>query len=229
MSSYMEFDLEWGGCVPAADVILAWELGNECQSDDVIACAVPKNWYNHGTWWELRRVHIYFDHDWYYNLGYWQDAWQLAVSAHEWGHVMNLVTEYRDQCLVPTRIMGLANLSAAPCVTGPTPPEVSAVFANYGLFDSDGDDFQDAVEWYLDTDAYDDCPNVVGSHDAWPLDMDMNRLINLGGDVARYTGKIGCVVATNPECRRLDLNADGVINLGGDISKYVGRIGETCT
>lgn len=94
--------------------------------------------------------------------------------------------------------------------------------------DSDCDDFTNAVEQYLGTDPYDNCPDN-SSDDAWPLDMDMNRLINLGGDVGKYVGKMGCVVATNPGCRRLDLNADGFINLGGDVLLYRGTIGETCT
>lgn len=97
-----------------------------------------------------------------------------------------------------------------------------------GSGDSDGDEFTDWVEVYLDTDAFDDCPDVIGSHDAWPLDMNMDRLLNLGGDVAKYVGKMGCQVLTSPECRRLDLNADGIINLGGDVVLYTGRLGEEC-
>ena len=100
---------------------------------------------------------------------------------------------------------------------------------NYQDEDDDNDGFTDAVEAYLGTDALDDCPNVVGSHDAWPLDIDMDRAITVSGDVLNYRGKIGCQVATNPECLRLDLNADGVISVTSDVLMYRERIGETCT
>ncbi|KPK21330.1 MAG: hypothetical protein AMJ76_02850 [Dehalococcoidia bacterium SM23_28_1] len=59
--------------------------------------------------------------------------------------------------------------------------------------------------------------------------MDRNTLVNLGGDVASYIGKIGCNVSTNPECQRLDLDRNGLINLGGDVATYIGTIGDTCT
>jgi hypothetical protein len=93
--------------------------------------------------------------------------------------------------------------------------------------DTDCDGFKDDVEDYLGTDQLEDCPDAVGSHDAWPLDMNMDRLINLTGDVAKYSGKIGCNVSS-PDCRRLDLNADGAVNLTGDAVLYVGKIGMYC-
>jgi hypothetical protein len=95
--------------------------------------------------------------------------------------------------------------------------------------DTDGDTFNDDIEWYLPSDCLDDCTNNPGVHDAWPLDMDMNKLINLGGDVAKYIGKMGCIVAADPTCQRIDLNMDGLINLGGDVAKYIGKMGSTCT
>jgi putative hemolysin len=93
--------------------------------------------------------------------------------------------------------------------------------------DDDNDEFDDGIESYIDTDPLDDCPDGP-SDDAWPLDINMDTIINLGGDLCSYSGKIGCDVATNPQCRRLDLNADGLINLGGDVSLYIGKIGESC-
>jgi serine protease len=94
--------------------------------------------------------------------------------------------------------------------------------------DDDNDGFDDAVEAYLGTDPLDDCPDDP-SHDAWPLDINNDGLLSLGGDVANYIGKIGCNIATNPECQRLDLNANGSLNLAGDVVLYLGRIGDTCT
>lgn len=94
--------------------------------------------------------------------------------------------------------------------------------------DTDGDGFDDDVECYLPTDPLDACPDDL-SHDAWPLDIDNNTLVNLVGDVTNFVGKIGCDLAINSECQRLDLNADGVINLVGDLTQYVGHIGDTCS
>ena len=66
-------------------------------------------------------------------------------------------------------------------------------------------------------------------HDAWPLDMNKDRLVNLGGDVVKYVGNMGGTVVANMSLRRLDMNADGLINLGGDVVKYVGKMGSNCT
>ena len=240
----MEFDLDWGGCYAAPDTILAWELGNECIQDDVIACAWLRTWVDHGTWWEMKRVNIYFDRDWYYNLGYWQDAWQVAASAHEWGHVMNLVTEYRDQCTVPIVIMGLPNLSAAPCVTGPTPAEISAVVMNYGLLDSDGDSlglgpapggfFPNATELFIGTDPEDPCADTSTPNnedpDPWPPDFNDTRKVTVG-DLVLFSAHYN-----NPSTydHRYDLNASGPPTItSGDLviftQYYTGNGHDTCT
>ena len=94
--------------------------------------------------------------------------------------------------------------------------------------DTDGDGFDDDVECYLSTDQNDACPNNP-SHDAWPLDIDMSTVINLGGDVGNYVGRIGSVQGDGNFLTRLDLNADLIINLGGDLGQYVGHIGEACS
>jgi hypothetical protein len=94
--------------------------------------------------------------------------------------------------------------------------------------DTDGDGFNDDVECYLPTDQYDACPNNP-SHDAWPLDMNNDTIVNLGGDVVQFVGTIGSAYGEPNFRTRLDLNADGIINLGGDVVKYVGHIGETCS
>jgi hypothetical protein len=93
--------------------------------------------------------------------------------------------------------------------------------------DCDADGFCDGLEVYLGTDPLDNCSDDP-TDDAWPLDINNDAIVNLGGDVNNYAGKLGCSVATNPECQRLDINGDGVISLGGDLSLYVGMMGASC-
>jgi len=95
--------------------------------------------------------------------------------------------------------------------------------------DSDGDGFGDCVEAYLATDPYDNCPDVVGSDDAWPLDIDMSRDISVTGDVLNYVGRIGATPASPNWWQRLDLDTSGDISVTGDLIMYNGRIGQTCT
>jgi hypothetical protein len=232
MTDFMDFDLEPGGCYAAGEVHLGWELGDECPPflyEEPVACAVPMSWEDHGTWWEMRKVYIFFNHDWYYNLGPWQELWQVAVSAHEWGHVLNLDDYWwADQCTL-NLLMGTADISKAPCLMGPTAAEVDTVIMNYGLLDSDGDGFTDAVEWYLGTNSLDNCACGPGpGGDPWPPDIDMSRDISVTGDVFQYVGKIGCQVATNPECQRLDLDVSGDISITGDVFLVSSMIGQTC-
>jgi len=111
---------------------------------------------------------------------------------------------------------------------GPPPP-----------VDTDGDAFGDKVECYLPTDSRDNCPDVIGSDDAWPLDIDMTRDIDVTGDVFNYVGRIGATggQASDPSCpadtpmwwQRLDLQPDCAIDVTGDVFNYVGKIGMTCT
>jgi hypothetical protein len=90
--------------------------------------------------------------------------------------------------------------------------------------------YTDLREWYLGTDPLADCPQVSGKHDAWPMDMDKNTILNLGGDVAKYIGKLGKNVGDDNSLRRLDLDGNGLLNLGGDVAKYIGTLGVlSCT
>jgi hypothetical protein len=95
--------------------------------------------------------------------------------------------------------------------------------------DTDGDGFNNDIECYLPTDPADDCPDVVGSDDAWPLDINMDTYVTVVGDVLAYRGHIGKDVATYPEVKRLDLNVDGYITVVGDVLMYRGKIGASCT
>ena len=95
--------------------------------------------------------------------------------------------------------------------------------------DTDGDTFNDEIEWYLPTDCLDDCTNNLGVHDAWPLDINMDRAVTVVGDVLPYAGKIGSAVGGDPILQRLDLNADGSITVVGDVLPFAGKIGTSCT
>jgi len=89
--------------------------------------------------------------------------------------------------------------------------------------DTDCDGWTDDEESYIGTDPLDACPDNSWD-DAWPLDINNDRWITVGGDVLNFRGRIG---DTGPP--RYDLNADGFITVGGDALLYRGRIGETCT
>jgi len=213
---FMRFDLEFGGCsAPSADTWLAWELGNECRPG-AVACFNEITSEDHGTWRELKRTHIYFDHDEYNDLGYWEDAWQVAASAHEWGHNLNLADHDRDQCGEPDLIMGQVWTIHSPCLTGPSTPEVNAVVMNYGLFDSDGDDFVDAVEIYVGTDPLDDCADTLTPNDEypdpWPPDFDDDTDCDII-DVLKFKPHMLCFEGDPCYDRRFDLDADGDVDI----------------
>ena len=97
--------------------------------------------------------------------------------------------------------------------------------------DDDGDAFFTSVEQYLGTDPLDACPDVIGSGDAWPLDVNMDTVITVVGDVLNYSGRIGAIGGPPPSPnwrQRLDLNMDNVLTVVGDVLKYSGKIGQTC-
>jgi hypothetical protein len=103
--------------------------------------------------------------------------------------------------------------------------------------DDDCDAFTTAVEDYVGTDPADACPDVVGSDDAWPLDINMTRDISVTGDIYNFVGRIGAKSGPSAYCpgplqgnwlQRLDLNQSCDISVTGDIYMYVGRLGEKC-
>ena len=116
-----------------------------------------------------------------------------------------------------------------------------------GCHDSPGDDydgdsmgrvnqqgfplFWDEVEVYLGTDPTDACPDGL-TDDAWPLDLDKNKTINVTGDVLNYRGRISATGGPPPSPnwrQRLDLNKDNFITVAGDVLMFRGEISKTCT
>ncbi|KPJ50440.1 MAG: hypothetical protein AMJ38_01750, partial [Dehalococcoidia bacterium DG_22] len=89
-----------------------------------------------------------------------------------------------------------------------------AILWEAGSGDEDGDEFTNAEELYIDTDPFDDCPDVVGSHDAWPADINIDRWVN-SSDIIAFLQNINMPAELNVEPTydaRYDLNNDGWIN-----------------
>jgi putative hemolysin len=96
------------------------------------------------------------------------------------------------------------------------------------LGDDDCDGFTTAVEDYMTTDPLDACPDD-DTHDAWPLDIDMNCDVSVTGDVYYYRGRIGATLGDPAWWQRLDLDMNGEISVTGDVFIYRGMIGKSCT
>ena len=104
--------------------------------------------------------------------------------------------------------------------------------------DTDGDGFDDDVECYLPTDQSDNCPDVIGADDAWPLDIDRSTDISVTGDVFSFVGRIGTKSGPSVYCpgplsgnwwQRLDLNMSCDISVTGDVLKYIAHVGQKCS
>jgi hypothetical protein len=99
------------------------------------------------------------------------------------------------------------------------------------MADGDVDGFSDARETYLGTDPLDNCPDGPGD-DAWPLDINMDTIINLIGDIIQFIGYVGWINTDpgwTPAHQRRDLDGDGAVSVYGDVyGGYFGMIGLTC-
>ena len=98
--------------------------------------------------------------------------------------------------------------------------------------DTDLDGFNDDIECYLPTDSRDDCTDNPGVHDAWPLDINMDKLVTVSLDVLNYRGRIqttGGPPASPNWWQRLDLNMDNWITVSLDVLQFRGHIQEPCT
>jgi hypothetical protein len=111
---------------------------------------------------------------------------------------------------------------------GQTDADIDGVGDACDTGDSDADVFSDAVEVYVGTDPADNCPDVVGADDAWPLDNDITKDITVTGDVFAYVGGIGAGPGDLNWRQRLDLDKSGDITVTGDVFAYVGKIGASC-
>jgi hypothetical protein len=100
--------------------------------------------------------------------------------------------------------------------------------------DDDGDGFSDVIEVYLGTEPLDNCPNWPPGPggDAWPLDMNSDTYLTVGGDVLPYRDRIGAWGGPPADpnwLQRLDTNMDNYLTVGGDVLPFRGRLGEQCT
>jgi len=96
--------------------------------------------------------------------------------------------------------------------------------------DDDNDRWTDCNEGYLGTDPLDDCPDVNGADDAWPLDINMDKFVTMA-DVFEYAGLLGSTGGPPPNpmwMQRLDLNMDNFITMA-DVYKYSDKLGQKCT
>jgi hypothetical protein len=97
--------------------------------------------------------------------------------------------------------------------------------------DDDNDGFADDKEAYVGTDPLDNCagsPPGPGG-DAWPLDINVDKMLSVTGDVFNFVGRIGATPASPQWKLRLDFDKDSLLSVTGDVFMYVGRIGLKCT
>ena len=97
------------------------------------------------------------------------------------------------------------------------------------LGDDDCDGFTTAFEEHVGTDPEDDCTDDPGVHDAWPLDINMDRYISVVGDVLEFRDHIGASPGEDEWLQRLDLNMDNYLSVVGDVLLFRGNVGESCT
>ena len=91
--------------------------------------------------------------------------------------------------------------------------------------DADNDGFDDSVEQYVGTDAYDACSGP--GEDAWPPDLNRDAHVTTS-DVLLYSGHLDSQEGDPAYSRRLDMNTDGVIATS-DILLINPFMGRACT
>jgi hypothetical protein len=136
------FDPDYeSNCIPPFDVgtVLDWEGDiDDCDDvDPVTGGEVYACWnrdlsqglscpYGATYCYLPSAVFILFDQDRWGNLSL---SWKTALSAHEWGHNLDLADHHEDtMCALGTLMGRLASpLSGTACITGPTPSDLASV------------------------------------------------------------------------------------------------------
>ena len=177
------------------------------------------------------------------------DAYQDGDGCPDPDNDGDFFADYTDSC---PGTDGSTGDDGVPCTDDPnevnTCEDYDGIIDTDGCHDSPGDDydgdslgrvsqgtgfpvFWDEVEVYLGTDPLDACPDN-DTHDAWPLDVNMDTFVTVGGDVLPYRGRIGATGGPPADpnwLQRLDLNMDNWITVGGDVLPFREMIGENCT
>jgi hypothetical protein len=230
LGSLMEFNSVY---YPNGQTHLRWE-GQEpvyyyCDPDFSACYYIDDPWC---TDTRLTEAAIYFDYIHYVNKS---EVRRIAVSAHEWGHNLNLDEramgpEGDAMCSTPYRIMG--SDGGIDCMSGPSCPEQAAVLDFYWLLpwwhDRDGDCFDNDKEDFIGTDDWDDCPDN-SSDDAWPPDFNNSRKVT-SADLVLF--RLNAQWLGRPYNARYDLNASGKVTSGDLVifrQNYIGSGREICT
>jgi hypothetical protein len=94
--------------------------------------------------------------------------------------------------------------------------------------------FRDEVEDFVGTRSFDPCSDDTedfGAYppfDAWPPDINMDRSVDVTGDVYMYVGRIGACLGSPEYHQRLDLDLDWCISVTGDVFEVMAYIGLSC-
>jgi hypothetical protein len=183
----------------------------------------PADWYQQeeGTiyWLDIQATPLFSAYfGWKTSVDHWNDDGVWAMGAEPIPAPMwNELRYPAGHPLFPMSIDLAFQIQGQPCTAG---------------VDTDGDTFNDDVECYLPTDSKDNCTNNPGVHDAWPLDINIDKNITVVGDVLPYSGRMGSTGGPPPSAnwrQRLDINMDNFLTVVGDVLKFSGKIGSKCT
>jgi len=95
--------------------------------------------------------------------------------------------------------------------------------------DSDGDGFDDGLETWVGTDPLATCPGVPGVDDAWPLDFNIDRAVNINDLLPEFKQDLGAIAPDPGYTPRYDLNLDGAINIDDLLPGFKQSFNSYCT